>query len=422
MKRTALLPIGDELLSGNVIDTNSAWIAGKLFLEGLPVVQKICVGDDKPAILKGISTLCEAADIIILTGGLGPTRDDVTKKVLLEWSNSHWIRDEATYERIRKYMEARGRTLNELNASQAEVPSKAIVLPNYQGTAPGLWLEKEGKVLISLPGVPYEMKALMEQQVLPLLREKYSDQAVLEEVLLVAGIPESELALILKNTEDLLPPEISIAYLPEPGQVKVKFRITVPLTERESGHIKIRTIADQCARLLGLPVYGRNEDTPESVIYEMLHHAGKTLALAESCTGGNIGGKLVQVPGISSVLLGGLISYSNEMKIRHLGVPKEIIEKYGAVSEPVALAMAEGARKISGADYGLAVTGIAGPEGGSPEKPVGTVWIGVSSQEGTEASSFLFENNRQRNIQRAVLAALMVLRKKHLSVLGKAPN
>lgn len=422
MITAALIPIGEELLSGSVTDTNSGWIASQLRSIGIPVRYKQTVGDNAADITDALSNLYSKADILILTGGLGPTRDDVTKKCLLEWSGSEWVQDEATFERIRAYMAARGRTVNELNASQAMVPSKARVLPNYQGTAPGLWIDHEGRILISLPGVPYEMKALMEQQVLPLLSGQFETLQLWEEVAHVGGIPESELALMLQSFELNLPNEINVAYLPEPGLVKVKLSINAPKGESEKAKNLLTQQVQKLENILGSSIFARNSENIEQVIFHLLKSAGKTLALAESCTGGAISSRLVQIPGISSVLKGAVVSYANEIKSDVLGVSRNNLETKGAVSKEVALEMAEGVRKLCHSDYGVSVTGIAGPEGGSPGKPVGTVWIGLSSAESQEAFCFLFENNRSRNIQRSVLQALILLRKKHLGILGDAAN
>ncbi len=422
MITAALLPIGEELLSGSVTDTNSSWIAAQLRSIGIPVRFKHTVGDLASDIIGSIERLTNQVDIVILTGGLGPTRDDVTKKCLLQWSDSEWIQDQATFERIRAYMAARGRTVNELNSAQALVPSKAQVLPNYQGTAPGLWIEQNNKILISLPGVPYEMKALMEQQVIPLLKSRFDTQLVWEEIVHVGGIPESELAMQLQSFEQNLPKEISIAYLPEPGLVKVKLSLSAAKSEETSARAMLHEQVNKLENILSISIYAHNAESIESVVFDLLQQSGKTLAIAESCTGGSISSKLVQLPGISSILKGSVVSYSNEIKMELLRVQKSSIELEGSVSQQVALEMAEGVRKLCGADYGLSVTGIAGPDGGSPEKPVGTVWIGVSSEQGTEAFSFLFEANRARNIQRSVLMALILLRKKHLGILGDAAN
>jgi nicotinamide-nucleotide amidase len=422
MITAALLPIGEELLSGSVTDTNSSWISTQLKSIGIPVRFKHTVGDVATDILSSIERLTAQSDIVILTGGLGPTRDDVTKKCLLQWSDSEWIQDEATFERIRAYMAARGRTVNELNSAQALVPSKAQVLPNYQGTAPGLWIEQNNKILISLPGVPYEMKALMEQQVIPLLKSRFETQLVWEEILHVGGIPESELALQLQSFEQNLPEKMSIAYLPEPGLVKVKLSLSAVKEEETSARVLLQEQVDHLENILSSSIYAHNEESIESVVFNLLRKSGKTLAIAESCTGGNISSRLVQISGISAILKGSVVSYSNQVKNQVLGVKKESIASEGAVSQQVALEMAEGVRKLCGADYGLSVTGIAGPDGGSPEKPVGTVWIGLSSNQGNEAFSFLFESNRARNIQRSSLMALILLRKKHLGILGDAAN
>jgi nicotinamide-nucleotide amidase len=266
------------------------------------------------------------------------------------------------------------------------------------------------------------MKALMEQQVIPLLKSRFDTQLVWEEIVHVGGIPESELAMQLQSFEQNLPEEISIAYLPEPGMVKVKLSLSAAKNEEISARAMLLEQVNKLENILSNAIYAHNTESIESVVFDLLQQSGKTLAIAESCTGGSISSKLVQLPGISSILKGSVVSYSNEVKIEILKVKKSSIELEGSVSQQVAIEMADGVRKLCGADYGLSVTGIAGPDGGSPEKPVGTVWIGLSSEQGNEAFSFLFEANRARNIQRSVLMALILLRKKHLGILGDAAN
>jgi nicotinamide-nucleotide amidase len=422
MNSAVIIPVGDELLNGSVTDTNSAWIASRLFLSGIGVKRILCVGDTMEELLSAITLASQIADIIIITGGLGPTKDDVTKHALCIWSDSALKRDEPSYQRIRHYMEARGRDVNSLNASQADVPTACRVLPNINGTAPGMWFDLNGKTLISLPGVPYEMKAIVEDFVLQDLQSRYSDSLILESSLLVSGVPESELALLLEGFESDLPNRLQIGYLPEPGLVKLKLRMLSSPVHKSTDLILLNTWIDTAANIIGTAVFGRNEDTLESVIVSGLRLAGKTLAIAESCTGGNIGSMLVSVPGASDVFVGGVISYSNEMKISLLGVDAKILHTHGAVSEAVACAMAVGVRKLSQSDYGLSVTGIAGPDGGSIDKPVGTVWIGIADSAGVQAFYFRFEQHRMRNIRKASLAALDILRKKHWGFLGKGSN
>jgi nicotinamide-nucleotide amidase len=420
MNSAVLIPVGDELLNGSVIDTNSAWIAAKLFELGILVKQKICVGDQIDDLIDAISRASHIADLIIVTGGLGPTKDDVTKKALCIWSGSELKRDAESFLRIQNYMKERGREVNPLNMAQADVPAACAVLPNLNGTAPGMWFEKEAKVLISLPGVPYEMKAIMESFVLNEIRSRFARTIVLEEILLITGLPESELALKLESFESELPDTIQIAYLPEPGIVKLKLRMVSSPSDQASDKVLLLSYLDKAANLVGTSVFGRNLDTLESVVLDLLRKSGKTLSIAESCTGGNVGSMLVNQSGASDVFAGGVISYSNEMKIKILGVKEDVLNAHGAVSQAVACDMARGVRNLCQTDYGLSITGIAGPGGGSTDKPVGTVWIGIADHMSVQAFLCRFESNRARNIRRASLEALNILRKKHLGFLGQS--
>jgi nicotinamide-nucleotide amidase len=419
MNRAILIPVGDELLSGNVVDTNSGWIAHQLDLIGIPVIRIYTVPDDFQSLLEILEEAQGKAEIVIITGGLGPTKDDVTKSVLAHWSQSHLKEDTPTLSRIQAYFKARGKEVNELNAAQAIVPDKAEVLPNHLGTAPGLWLPSSRGCVVSLPGVPFEMKDLMIQEVLPRFRKNYAGALWLEHTLLTLGIPESELALHLKPIEDVLPPEVKIAYLPQPGLVKVKLRIQAEANQKEKGIILLHQQIEKIKKRLGGAVAGEGDETPEGIIHTLLLDSHSSLSTAESCTGGALASSLLGIPGASAWFLGGMIPYQNQRKNEWLGVENDLFHTVGAVSEPVAKQMAEGIRSRTGSTYGIGITGIAGPGGATPEKPVGTVWISLASPDETITECYLFERDRQRNIRRTCLAAIDMLRKKHLGLWGR---
>ena len=395
--KAAIITIGDEILLGQILDTNSQFIARELTRLGAQTVHMRSVGDTRGEILTALQETLPLAEVVILTGGLGPTKDDITKNALAEFFHTTLEFNPQVYGWLEELFAADPARLNAYNKTQAVLPKACMPLRNLKGTASGMWFEREGKIVVSLPGVPFETEYLLPAEVLPRLKEKFTDLHLSYRLFTVFNISEAELAMRLEKFEKQLPPEIKLAYLPSPGFVRL--RLTTQGDGLDLAAEKLRTA------LTGL-FYNEGEETPEDNWAEQLRALGKTVACAESCTGGNIAHLITALPGASAYFLGGVVAYSNEVKIHVLGVRAEDLKKYGAVSEPVALQMAQGVRRITGADYSVATTGIAGPSGGTPEKPVGTVWIAVAGPNGTHAKKFLFSHTRERNIGKASTTAL----------------
>ena len=398
--KAAIITIGDEILLGQILDTNSRYIARELTRLGAETVEMRSVGDTQSEIIQALADVLAKADAVILTGGLGPTKDDITKNALAEFFRTVLAFNPTVYKWLEELFAANPARLNAYNKTQAVLPAACVPLRNLKGTACGMWFEQDGKIVVSLPGVPFEAEYLMTAEVLPRLKTKFTDLQLDYRVFTVHHIPEAELAMHLADFEKELPPEIKLAYLPSPGFVRL--RLTAQRKGLDGVAARLR------AALTGL-TFSEGEQTPEEEVAARLRQLGKTVACAESCTGGNIAHLITAVPGSSAYFLGGIVSYANEVKEHVLGVRKEDLEKYGAVSEPVALQMAQGARRVTGAEYAVATTGIAGPEGGTPEKPVGTVWIAVAGPGFAKAKKFLFSHTRERNIGRASITALLWL-------------
>lgn len=402
-----IITIGDEILIGQIVDTNSAWIAARLNEAGFTVLRKLTVGDNRDEIIRAVDAAMSCSDLTILTGGLGPTKDDITKPALTEIFGGEMVCDRATYERNEKTLAARGIAYNELNKGQAMVPDSAEALPNLHGTAPGMWFEKGGKVVVSLPGVPFEMKELMTAEVLPCLGLRFPRSRTAHRTAITFGLAESVLAETIAGWENALPPYLHLAYLPSPSQI----RLRLSAYDTDTGAEK--EMDRQFASLENLiPEYfiGYGEDTLASVTAKLLTAGKFTLATAESCTGGALSAAFTAMAGASEYFRGGVVAYSNGVKTDVLGVSPETVRCHGAVSEETACEMAEGARRLCGSDYALSTTGIAGPSGGSPEKPVGTVWIGLATPHGTAARKFTFAKLRAQNIDRACANAINMLR------------
>ncbi|HLO91058.1 MAG: competence/damage-inducible protein A [Chloroflexota bacterium] len=407
--KAEIITIGDELLIGQVIDTNSAWIARELNMVGIAVAQITSISDDHEHIIKTLNEATERADIIIMTGGLGPTRDDITKIALCDYFKTHLIFDPKSFENIERIFTIRGYAMTDVNRKQAEVPAACEALLNVNGTAPGMLFRHNGRIYISLPGVPFEMKALMTDHVLPLLKP-LSGRVIMHKTILTQGVGESFLADKIKDWESALPQHIKLAYLPQPGIVRL--RLSAFGTSEET---LLEELTDQVNTLYSLIheyIFGEDEDNLESIIGKLLKDYNLKLATAESCTGGYIAHLITSVPGSSAYFEGSIISYSNEVKINSLGVKQETLDEYGAVSKETVIEMAEGVMKRLNANCAIAVSGIAGPDGGTNDKPVGTVWIAVTTPyTGTVTKKFLFGEHRERNIRRSALAALDLLRK-----------
>ncbi len=402
-----IITIGDELLIGQVIDTNSAYIAKELNKIGLSVLQITSVSDNRRHILTALKEASERVRLVLITGGLGPTKDDITKAALAEYTNDKLMVDVETLRYIETMTAARGIAMNSLNAKQAEVPSRCTVIRNSCGTAPGMWFEKDGIIYISMPGVPFEMKTMMTDEILPRLRQHFDKDVILHHTLLVTGIPESALALLIEDWENKLPSEIKLAYLPSSGVIRL--RLSAFGNNREALMSLTENEIDKLRPVLGEHLLSENDELIEELIARLLTENGKTVATAESCTGGNISRLLTSISGSSVYFKGSVVAYANDVKIKMLNVNPADIDRHGAVSEEVVTQMAENVRKLMNTDYGIATSGIAGPSGGTPDKPVGTIWIAAASASHTEAKLLHFGNNRENNIQRTSTAALNLL-------------
>lgn len=407
-----IITIGDELLIGQVIDTNSAFIAKHLNKIGVSVYQITSVQDDKAHILKVIKDAESNVDIIILTGGLGPTKDDITKKTIVEYFNDTLVRDASVLKNIEElWKNYVGGLLLQVNIDQALVPSKAKVLMNKLGTAPGIWMEKGDKVFISLPGVPYEMNALIENEVIPKLKDKYNCPYILHKTLLVYGIGESALAERIEAWEDALPKHIKLAYLPSLG--KMRLRLSTKGVDIQEVNKSIQTEIDGILPLIENEFAGfEDEDgSVEVVIANQLTKLGKTLAIAESCTGGRIAEQFTLNPGASAYFKGGVVTYATQSKIDVLGVSKTVIDTHSVVSSEVVESMAQNVLRLFQSDYAIATTGNAGPTKGDADAEVGTVYIAIATKKGVYSEKFMLGNYRVKVINKAVNKALEMLLK-----------
>ena len=409
-----ILTIGDEILIGQIINTNSAWIAQQLNLLGIRVNRMVSIGDTRDEILNALAESSKRSNFVFITGGLGPTSDDITKPALCEYFNTTLRFDETVYSQIEEFLKARGGSMNHLNREQAMVPVSAKILNNVIGTASGLWFEKNDVIYISMPGVPFEMELLMQNKVLPELKAKFDMPFIYHRTILTIGIPESKLALTIEDWENQLPSNIRLAYLPSPGIVKLR------LTAMGDPSVKdlVESEMPKLKEIIGNAMYGFDNDTMELVVGKLLVEKKATLSLAESCTGGNISKLITSVSGSSEYYKGGVVAYSNDIKTNQLNVPAELISKYGAVSQEVVESMAINVINIFESDYSIAISGIAGPNGGSAEKPVGTVWIAIGLKDGVKSQKIVFGDNRERNIARASIFALNMLRNE-LEILEK---
>lgn len=407
MKAT-IVTIGDEILIGQIVDTNSVSIAKRLNSIGITIAEKLSIGDIKEAIVSTLQRVMQGSEVVIITGGLGPTKDDITKHTLAEMFNSKLVYNDTEGEHVRALLARRGIEFTELNRGQAMLPECCTVLHNAHGTASGMWFDTpEGGVVVSLPGVPFEMEHLMEDEVIPRLKERYTLQSIVHSTLITRGIPESILAQRISQWEDALPDYLHLAYLPAPNVVRL--RLSAYDVEREQASREIESRFNDLRKIIGDNIVGYEGSSVEAQIHDILIKHGKSLAIAESCTGGMIASKFTAMAGASNYLLGGVVAYANEAKRDILGVRMEDIECFGAVSEVVALEMAEGVRRITGADYAIATTGIAGPTGGSKHKPVGTVWMAIATPEGSRAVMRNSGTDRGQIISRASAYAIEML-------------
>jgi competence/damage-inducible protein CinA-like protein len=402
-----IITIGDEILIGQIVDTNSAWMAAELNSAGIRVKQISSVSDDREHILTALKEAAQRADIILITGGLGPTKDDITKKTIAEYFDVKLVENKEALDNVVNIFARFNRPLLEVNQLQAWVPENCEVLLNKNGTAPGMWFDVNGKIYVSMPGVPHEMMYMMREEVIPKLKSTLKLPFIIHKTILTVGEGESFLAERIADIEDSLPAYIKLAYLPKLGQVRL--RLSGFGEEEAALTDKVNEFAAKIiARVANVVV--AEEDIPiEKAILDFMAQKGLTLSVAESCTGGYISHLITQHAGSSKVFFGGVVSYSNELKESVLGVKDATLQQYGAVSKETATEMVEGALLNFKSDYALAITGIAGPDGGTPEKPVGTVWIAVASTNKTVVKKLTFGNKRQQNIERGAVAALGML-------------
>ncbi len=404
-----IITIGDEILIGQIIDSNSAWMAQQLNAAGIRIKQISSVSDNREHILSALKEASERADLILITGGLGPTKDDITKTTLAEYFQVSMKRDQETLDNVTRIFARYNRPLLEVNIRQADVPENCEVLLNKNGTAPGMWFQEKDKVFVSMPGVPFEMMYLMEDLVIPKLKAAFDLPKIIHQTILTAGEGESFLAERIADIEDQLPPEIKLAYLPKLGVVRLRLSAYGEDENQLKHELEIQT--KKITERLGSTVVATEDIPLEKAILFLMAKNQQTLSLAESCTGGYLAHLFTSLPGASSVFLGGAVSYSYEMKERMLGVNADTLWENGAVSEETVREMVEGALRNFSSDYAIAVTGIAGPDGGTPEKPVGTVWIAVATKDKTSAKKYVFGNKRIQNIERTATNAMVDLLK-----------
>ena len=406
--RAEILAIGDELLYGQIVDTNSHWISQELDRIGVKVVHRTTVGDDREAMLAAFAAAERRADIILITGGLGPTSDDLTKPLLAEYFNCPVELVPEALEDVRAFFARRDRELTEINALQAHLPSKCTYVRNEVGTAPGMWFDESGVVWMSMPGVPHEMKKLMTDYVLPKLKRRFELPVIYHKVIKTVGIGESWLATRISEWEKNLPEHIKLAYLPSLGEVKL--RLTAIGKEERRLADDIRSEIEKVQPLIDKYIYGFDAESLQEAIGRLLLNKNKTVALAESCSGGYISHLVTTVPGCSAYFNGAVIPYRNELKVSQLDVKEETLAKAGAVSEETVKEMARNVRRRYDSDFGLATSGIAGPGGGSEEKPVGTVWIACDFDGDTVTRKIQLSNERDLNIRYTAVFALDLLR------------
>ncbi|MFR9651366.1 MAG: CinA family nicotinamide mononucleotide deamidase-related protein [Rikenellaceae bacterium] len=412
--RAAIITIGDELLIGQIVDTNSTYISQQLGSIGFVVEQKRAIGDSADKIIESVGEAMGRYDLVIVTGGLGPTKDDITKECFAKLFGCGMRRDESVSEHVRTLLANRGIEYNELNHAQSMVPECCEVLFNRHGTAPGMWFTDDNSVMISLPGVPFEMKGLMTDEVLPRLKERFKLKPTLHRTMITASLPESLLAKRIESWEDALPSEIKLAYLPNAKGVRLRLS-SYEVADIDATNSLFDKLFRELEGIIAGHVVGYEGATVESLIHTQLLQREETLAVAESCTGGALAAKFTAMAGASNYFNGGVVAYSNEAKMSLLGVKRGTLEQFGAVSEEVAIEMADGVRKAMNSTYAIATTGIAGPTGGSEEKPIGTVWFALSTPNGCYASTKNCGTERSNVIDRAVAESLAILLKQTLN-------
>jgi len=407
--KVEIITIGDEILIGQIVDTNSAWMATELNKSGFEVVQITSVHDEAKHITESLEMALKRADVILITGGIGPTNDDITKQTLCTYFNSKLVFNESVLNNINRLFSSRpGFIMNDLTRAQAMVPDNCTVIQNPVGTAPVTWFEKEGKVIVSMPGVPYEMKNAMSSEIVPRLQSMFKAPVLIHRTVQVYGFPESTLALKIADWENELPEFIRLAYLPNSGIIKL--RLSGMADDSLALEFSMNQQIDRLSQLLGSAIVAYEDIPVEQLIGNLLVARGKMVATAESCTGGNIARCFTSMPGSSRFFKGSIVAYSNDLKTNILQVSEHDLEKYGAVSREVAEQMARGVRTLLKSDVAVATTGIAGPTGGTAEKPIGTVWIAACSEDILISREFHFGSLRDQNILRATQASLLMLK------------
>ncbi len=406
--KAEIITIGDEILIGQITDTNSQWISSELDLRGIKVHKKTSIRDETKSILDELKDAFDRSDLILMTGGLGPTKDDLTKNTIAQFFGVELISHPDILDHIRSFFEKRGRVMNVNNIEQASLPANCTPLMNYWGTAPGMWFESNGKILVSMPGVPTEMKNLMKNEVLPRVSEFFETPIIRHKTIKTVGIGESDLMSLIEDWENALPDHIKLAYLPRLGQVRLRISgigQSAEILERE-----LQLWSEKLFDYIPKFIYGYELDELEEVVGKLLRERNLSISTAESCTGGHLAHKITSVPGSSTYYKGSIIAYSNDIKISELFVDPEIIISKGAVSEEVVKQMAENIREKFNTDIGISTSGIAGPDGGTEEKPVGTVWIAIADKEKTVTKKLQLALNREMNIELTSLIVLNTLR------------
>jgi nicotinamide-nucleotide amidase len=403
-----IISIGDELLIGQVINTNASWMAQRLAENGIRVRNMVVVPDEAEDIRKAVDVAFGRSDVILVTGGLGPTKDDITKKVLCDYFGTRLVFHQPSFDNILRLFPTRASNLSPANRQQADIPENCTPVMNQFGTAPGMIFRKEGRILVSMPGVPFEMEAMMNNDVIPMLKKSANSDVMVCKTLLTQGVGESYLSELIAVWEESLPENMKLAYLPQPGIVRL--RLNAYGDNRETLQEQIDSQSAKLVEIIPDLIFGYGDDTMEAVAGKLLRERGKSLSTAESCTGGYLAHLITSVPGSSDYYRGSVIAYANDIKIALLGVSEESLARHGAVSEEVVREMALGAIKRFDTDYAISTSGVAGPDGGTPEKPVGTVWVAVASRVGVTTKLFRLGDHRGRNIRRATLSALNMLR------------
>ncbi|MCH2084435.1 MAG: competence/damage-inducible protein A [Saprospiraceae bacterium] len=406
--KVQIITIGDEILIGQIIDTNSAWMAQQLNANGAQVVRIESIGDEYEEIQQTLDRSIANADVVLITGGLGPTKDDITKKALADYFNTEMEFHPESFERIVKIFERWGRTTTEAHRQQCYMPKNAELLFNKMGSAPGMWFEHKNTVIISMPGVPYEMKYIMKYGVIPRLKERFPMQGILHRTIRTVGEGESRIAERIEDIESALPQHIKLAFLPSLGTVRL--RLTAKGKTEEELAADIQHYSQQIEERIPELIYGHDSQKLEEAVGQILKARGLNLATAESCTGGHIGHKITSVPGSSAYFIGGFVAYSNNVKVQQLGVQEHTLKQYGAVSEQTVIEMVKGTNKVLGSDIAVAISGVAGPGGGTKEKPVGTVWIAVGNQKKIVTKKLSIGKDRIKNIEYSSVQALNMIR------------